>query len=63
MMLPLVAFSWVEFAEGFAAAVATMGLWKKVTSDPIEELTEAVRHPVKFALEHPLKAIRRKIER
>jgi len=63
MLAPIVAFSWMEFAEGFATALMAVSAWRHVTRDPIADLTEMVQHPWRWTLNHPIRAIGRKLER
>lgn len=58
-MIPLVAFGWTEFASGAVVALLSMGIWKRIETDPVDDLTERVRHPIRWKLTHPIKAIRK----
>jgi len=59
MMLPMVAFGWTEFAEGALTILAAIGMRKAIATDPVDDLTERVRHPIRWKLTHPIRAIRR----
>jgi hypothetical protein len=56
----------IEWAS--RASLALVAIWSqmravKVPSDPLEDLTFRLQHPVRHAIAHPLKAIRRRIVR
>jgi hypothetical protein len=55
----------IEWAS--RASLALVAIWSqmrvKVPTDPVEDLTYRLRHPLKWAAAHPLRAMRRKIAR
>jgi hypothetical protein len=33
--------------------------WKRLQADPVDDLTERLRNPIRWAVSHPIRAIRR----
>lgn len=60
MMLPVVALTWSGVAEWLGALLAAAGVWHVTKTDPMDDLTERVRHPWRWRLHNPIRAIRRK---
>ena len=58
-MIPMVAFGWTGVAESALAMLAAVGVWKRIDTDPVDDLTERVRHPMRWKLTHPIRAIRK----
>jgi hypothetical protein len=68
-MIPLAGLSGVFDAAGFwqnmATFLSTAALWAqqrahKPEPDPVDELTERLRHPIRWTMRHPFTAIKRK---
>lgn len=55
MMLPIIGFGWTEFVGGILASLMAMG-HRHEHVDPVTDITERLRNPVKWTLRHPLKA-------
>lgn len=51
-----------ETLAALAGTVATFAQ-SRATADPVDALTERLRHPVRWALTHPLQAARRFVRR
>ena len=66
-MLPVVTFSWVDFAGGAIAAIASaFGAMRAQRLDPVDDLTDRLRSPARRAVwtvAHPVRAIRRVVRR
>jgi hypothetical protein len=58
-MLPIVTFSWAEFAAGILSALGAVSGWTQREVDPVLDLTARLRHPIRWRLQHPVRAIRR----
>ena len=58
-MIPMVAFGWTGVAESALAILAAVGVWKRIELAPGDDLTNRVRHPIRWKLTHPIKAIRK----
>jgi hypothetical protein len=54
--------------QGVAACASAVAMWaharaERSAIDPVDDLTELVRHPVRWTFRHPLIAVKRKIDR
>lgn len=65
--LPLVAglFEGRTLFTLIASMAGAIAVWaqthQKAPQDPVEELTERLRHPVRYAVKHPFRAIVRRL--
>ena len=50
-------------SRAFMAVMMWVQTRRAVSRDPVQELTFRLQHPLRYAVEHPLKAVRRKIAR
>lgn len=55
-------FSLLELLASFGSGIALWAQSRKA-SDPVADLTERLRHPVRWSLTHPVQAIRRTLSR
>lgn len=60
-MLPIVTFSWAEYAAGILTALGAVSGWAKLERDPVSDLTDRLRHPIRWKLTHPIRAIWRSL--
>jgi hypothetical protein len=52
--------------HGIAASASAVAIWAHAKSagvDPVEDLTQRVRHPVRWTMRNPIVAAKRKLDR
>ena len=57
-----------QFWHAVASCASVVALWAQAraqvrTLDPVDDLTERVRHPVRWTMRHPVVAASRKLDR
>jgi hypothetical protein len=61
-MLMTIGPSTLTFLAAAAATLVTMlTMRQKAAVDPVEDLTERLRHPIRWRLQHPLRTIGRRL--
>lgn len=61
MLVPVAAFTWTDAAGALIALVSAIGARIKTTRDPAADVTLLVRHPRRWTLAHPYRALCRRL--
>lgn len=59
---------WQTLWSTVASVASVVALWaeqkaRRPQADPVDELMDRLRHPVRWSLRHPIVAVRRKVDR
>lgn len=65
---PVAALFEGHFWSTIASVASVVALWaeskaRRPEPDPVDELMERLRHPVRWTLSHPIVSVRRKVDR